>query len=640
MRKQEPALFWIRVILGVALIWLLVIVIGGDPMDGVPKREAAGKTVRPVDYWRTQGWYVAAVESVIVAVLLITSRFWVRLEPARRFAALDPPAPPGRAFVVLVAAAVLASAVLAWPRMDQSFWDDEEYNIVRSIDGSYEKGPDGSLRFREADLRDTLWWFQSPNNHVPHTILVKTLVRGWKAVARPDSLLVPEPLARAPAFVAGLLAIVSAALLSWRIGFERAGILAAWIIALHPWHLKYTSEARGYTLVMLAMTAMPWLFLRVLHHGTWGRYAVFGAAQFLLLWVNSAQAFHMVLLNAALGLSLLWLHRERLAEAVAPACRWISVAVMGGLLWVLLMTPNLMQTREYMEHTRGVRDLGKWWIQTVGSHLAAGMTWSQRGRGDGRLYPELVQTATAHPVVVWGMVGVAVVAMLGGALRVARRGGPAAYLPFVMLITPPLTYGVAFLQQANAYTWYLVFAVPTLALLVAWGLEGLLAAARGRLVPTLAASAVLAAWLGAFGFVTEWPRESLRERSWKPGKESVLLTRPSLDPNDPPNAEILTATFCSENLYYDPLATRLEEATELEALMRRADAEGKALYVNAGRLFRQQKYWTEMLALLEERFEVVDTLYGYEPPWTRRVWRYRGAAAAAEAEPVERGGAS
>ena len=39
------------------------------------------------------------------------------------------------------------------------------------------------------------------------------------------------------------------------------------------------------------MTVMPWLYLRVLQHGTWGRYAAFGTAQFFLLWVNSAQAF-------------------------------------------------------------------------------------------------------------------------------------------------------------------------------------------------------------------------------------------------------------------------------------------------------------------------------------------------------------
>jgi hypothetical protein len=89
---------------------------------------------------------------------------------------------------------------------------------------------------------------------------------------------------------------------------------------------------------------------------------------------------------------------------------------------------------------------------------------------------------------------------------------------------------------------------------------------------------------------------------------------------------VITATFCSEPLYYDPLAVEIEDAAGLRALMRQADERGVPLYVNAGRMHRIEKYFQELLGVLSDEalFEVVEVLHGYEPPFTRTVWRYRG----------------
>ena len=102
-READPALFRLRVLLAVGFVVLLVIVLGGDPTDGVPKRLAEGKHVRPIDYWRTQGWWVALVNLFLVAGILATARRWFVRDPVCEDPRLAAPAPPGRGFRWLVA---------------------------------------------------------------------------------------------------------------------------------------------------------------------------------------------------------------------------------------------------------------------------------------------------------------------------------------------------------------------------------------------------------------------------------------------------------------------------------------------------------------------------------------------------------
>ncbi|MBW2394678.1 MAG: hypothetical protein JRG95_10445, partial [Deltaproteobacteria bacterium] len=77
MRSEDPALFWARVVLGVAFVVLLVILVTGDPREGIPERLAEGKALRPKDYWRTWGWVFSLVNLGGVAVLLATARRWL-----------------------------------------------------------------------------------------------------------------------------------------------------------------------------------------------------------------------------------------------------------------------------------------------------------------------------------------------------------------------------------------------------------------------------------------------------------------------------------------------------------------------------------------------------------------------------------
>ena len=90
--------------------------------------------------------------------------------------------------------------------------------------------------------------------------------------------------------------------------------------------------------------------------------------------------------------------------------------------------------------------------------------------------------------------------------------------------------------------------------------------------------------VGAYGAWSAPQRNFLMTRSLQPNRESVLLTRPSLDPDDPRQKDILTATFYGPPEPYDPNIIAFRNAVELGELVRKADAEGKAMYVNLGYL--------------------------------------------------------
>jgi Polysaccharide deacetylase len=66
-----------------------------------------------------------------------------------------------------------------------------------------------------------------------------------------------------------ILLVGVVALLAARFGLAWEGALAAWLIAIHPWHLRFTTEARGYALVALLILVSCLLAVNALDRGQW-----------------------------------------------------------------------------------------------------------------------------------------------------------------------------------------------------------------------------------------------------------------------------------------------------------------------------------------------------------------------------------
>jgi hypothetical protein len=138
----------------------------------------------------------------------------------------------------------------------------------------------------------------------------------------------------------------------------------------------------------------------------------------------------------------------------------------------------------------------------------------------------------------------------------------------------------------------------------------------------------MAALLAVFTVTTQSPRRAMRGGSIIPERESVLLTRPSLDPEAPENQAILTASFFQPPAYYDPLYRWITEPEGLSAVMAEADRRGVPLFVNIGRPHGARKEAPELWAQVEDRslFERVAVLHGLEKRGKRIVYRYLPAS--------------
>ncbi|MFO7607725.1 MAG: glycosyltransferase family 39 protein [Candidatus Krumholzibacteriia bacterium] len=214
---------------------------------------------------------------------------------------------PGLSAPFLVAATLLGAVLRLAGLTRQSLWVDEAmtWQAVR---------PGAGLQFLE-QVRDSI---QGPL----YTAVV------WPLVRLGD----PELMLRLPAAVAGVLTVPLFAAVAVRLLDRRGARLAVLLVAINPFLVWYSQEARGYAFAVFFGVAMALAFLRMLERGpNRADGAAFALASAAAAWSNLSGIF----LWAALGLTLL-VRPPRTGRA------WAGWAVAFGVGF-LAMVPWLLQ---------------------------------------------------------------------------------------------------------------------------------------------------------------------------------------------------------------------------------------------------------------------------------------------------------
>jgi hypothetical protein len=621
-----------------ALVALLVLlsaylVFGPHPWDpGWAERLAAGKPLRAKDYADRFEWWACLANALLLAGLLATRRLWLRLGEPPALEALAPPPRPTQSRIGLVVLAALLLGAAAWPRLGFGLWDDEERTARNAVAGFY-LVEDGTLRFHDAGWRDTLWQYD-PNNHVAYSVAARLVSSTWRALTGSADQRAPEAAMRLPALAFGLASVASAFLLLWRLGFAGAGVLAAWLLALHPWQIRYASEARGYSLLMGLATGSVVLLIRALHRGRWRDWALFAAAELVMLWTFPPAIVYVALTNLAAAVLLLRL-RGGTPDASSQLTRWLIAGLGAAMLLLQLMLPDLPQLAAYLGEQHRRLDLR--FLQSVLSDLFAGQPWTWYPHG-GPQFPELAHLATHHPLGFRAAGAATVLGLALGIWRLLRAPSPGPALVPVLTLGAPLSMGIAWLRGDELYAWHLSYLLPPLVCLTALGIQwpaerlGRLRGAAARLAP-----AIPLAYLAAFAAWTAEPRSALRDRPFEPMRESVAATRP-LAPGAPGQADVLTASFSGEPFYYDPFVHRIRRVEQLETLLHESDASGRPLFVNIGRIALAERRSPKLLALVRrtDLFEEVARFDGLEPKHRRYVYRHVPRSEHATSPPAPR----
>ena len=617
----------VRVLLGV-LVGLVVHLVTSDPPweTGIAERTREGLPLRAQDFQHTWLWWTSLGNAVAVSLLLATRRWWLRDRPDP---VLEQSRPRGiarpRAFALIVAAAMALAAAQASVRLPMSLWDDEEQTARRYVVGYHFVDEEGQVEFWHTRWRDALWNYSRINNHPFYSFLAQISTRTARAFSTPPPYVADERALRVPALLAGIAALPALALWLARLGYTGAGLLAAWLLMLHPWALRYTSEARGYSLLMLLLPVALLSMQRVLHRGSWGRWLWYSVPPLLMLWTYPPALLLVSVLHAATVVAVLRLHgvtsvgREQLL-------RFSIAIVLSALVFAEAMLPNIAQLA-YEGYERRLPDLIADFPRNLASWFLAGMPWDHLSElpwavpdpaGD---YPKLSSVAASRPVLLAGVVGAVLAAAALGALRLLRAGWVPASHAIVVLLPLPLTFASLALAGKHPYAWHLVFVLPGLVALVALGFAFGGSVIRRVGSPHFAvaiAVAGLGAWGAGYVAVTQPARGALLRGSLQPLRESSAIARGTLEPLAPAAQGIVTAVHEDADEFYDPRARRIGGARDLRRLIREVEP-GNELIVHVGRPEARLYFLLEDPDL----FERVAVLRGFEPRLTRRVYRYR-----------------
>lgn len=380
---------------------------------------------------------------------------------------------------LLVAAIVAGGFALRLFRLDQqSIWWDEAYSIDLALRPITE-----ATALTAVDIHPPLHYW---------------LLAAWVPLTG-----VSEYAVRSSSVFWGVLTIPLMYQLGRALFGKPAGVLAAFLFAIHPFHVAYAQEARMYTLEtalsVLSVLLMVRLFQAVARdEPLWWPAAAYAGATSLALWADYFPVFVIAVQGVfGLGWGLWWLWRDKFDAAASPRpyhlTRTGSAPVATAERGVGL--PSLAR--------RQARRLLLWW---VGANLAAAVLYlpwaviawqSVTGYGVGRITTPpvgemLLGLWTAYflgqsvvPGEAWWLAALGIVAaLLALVILVVRKPKPATWA-IVYLLGPLVIFLLVLVFRPFFNERYAFVATPALVLLVAGGLAAPLPWVRQRLLRRL-----------------------------------------------------------------------------------------------------------------------------------------------------------
>jgi hypothetical protein len=602
--------------LGAAGIAIFLLV-AEKPWNVEPK---LGQALRVHDFVLIYEWWAAAINLALLVLLGLTAPWWLKARQERTGAWLPEKKSP-RWFWPLVIIAMALAAFWGFQRIPQSLWDDEDSSLHRAILGQYRRDKGGELRLRETTWETALWNYWKPANHQLQTVLSKACLELWRAVTRPSGLQFREPVVRFPCLIAGILSVGSLALLLKRLGFPKAGVIAAFLLTMHPWHVRYAIELRGYVFTLLFGPLLIYCLLQAIDSGRWRWWIGFAASEFALLYAYPGCLYMVVVANLCGAIALVLRH-PKWTVRLQHFPRFLISSTVAGMLYLQLMLPCFPQLINYFKTERALGEVGLRWHKNFGAHLLAGIPWNNSDVSSAG-YQELQWVAEAHPHSFLLLASAALACVVIGALRLGISR-PAGWITLAVLLIPgPLVYIVARIKNYYLYEWYLLFTLCGFVGFAALGLD--LITGWTRRVHRLAPALLAAMALLTFFVATQSQRRWLLTHPLQPMRESVLLTRPSLDPYDPRQGKIITLSVTGVPWSYDPNIIVISSADQLVESLRQADSQGKVLFVNFANAWTAAASRPELFAMIEDDrlFEKTAEIQGFDPTLTAFVRRYK-----------------
>lgn len=520
---------------------------------------------------------------------------------------------------ILLAAIMLFTIVLNAPRLTQSLWGDEEWTMRHNVVGDYIVTKEGALKFKPVTWGEATWSYLSPNNHCTFSLLSKashTLL--YRSQNSRDALYFSEIAMRMPSFIAGLLALFLVYQLMSELGFPRAGIIAAALLSLHPWFVRYSTEARGYGLLFVLWPLALLMLLRGLRTGEWRWWIAFGLCQWFLLSTWMLQIHWVLAMNMA-AVGCLWGRRDDPHRVLFR--RWLFGCLIGVLLTLPTLLPAVPQILAWMQGERAMANEPPWrWCIEAATWLLTGQGWHTPQP----ISPYCIGRDLEWPVHALKLVfefGLPAVFIIGGSFVFTRVSKLHRWV-FVAMLLPFMTVVLQAVKGGNLLLpWYASPLLPAFVMLMSLGIDRSATILSGHWQ-----------WFAAMCFVVVpgaiWSHECslLRSHDFEPILAATRMTRDVLNPKlINPKRDPITVQFCLPRQGYDPACVIIKQSGELEALISQARQDHRALFIHLGDVPMARLRWPEIMTLVDDKnlFESLAVLYGMEHAQTRQVWKLK-----------------
>jgi Dolichyl-phosphate-mannose-protein mannosyltransferase len=634
--------FFKKVRLSQLLLWAWLLfclgwaVAGRKPWQTIAFDEELGVKKIPVREYAAAGlWIGLLVSGTMAAGLLALRRWWGRPEAAPVL-----PAGPGgerlagRWFWLAVLGIAGFALWQRWPGMTLGFWGDEGWMFCDFVHGKWFPAVKGgslqeSLRFSQVSWEQAFFGDFSGNNHWLATHLQRLALKSWQAAAQQPAWAFEEWVIRLVPLAAGLAAL--AALAGWLrwLGRPVAGLVAAVFLAVHPWHMRFSLEVRGYSLMLLFFILTLWAMSKALREGRLRDWLVFGMMQFLMMYSWKGGVYALMAVNVVLGVRLLRGTMPDISLRRVALGRWLAAGLLGALLFVPLVMPSQLQMRKSIEEVRRrAKPMEAEWRHNLAAETLTGMPWHEQEAANPKevsLQRLLRESRAATPAL-----GALILLVVFGYSRLWGQDRFLAWICVAVLASG----GVAavhfkFGLRVELLTWYLLYNLPVLALLFAVAVTPRPGRApRPALVPGwgLAGAAALTGF-AALGLT------QVRDMQFHPRENLKLAWRMTRGQHEPVgfkvSSKIYTGWLWRHTDAYDARADMYVRTPEtLDAKMNLARQSGAEFYMIVGIRDLSELICGDVMKALKNPalFDHLGTLWGVEALNTLDVYRMRKAA--------------
>lgn len=441
-----------------------------------------------IGLWLGAAFNLAAL-LVLTAALPLLAR-WTRLPPHPQApeTLIIPRGPSPRNILQPLSLAGLAvilifGLVLRLPSLPDTIHRDEQDTLRRNTFGFYEEQKDGTFKFKKRKWRDVLWENNGANNPVFYSICQRLcLEAAWKHGNLPREQFSVTAV-RLPSLVAGLLSIAAIWFLLMALGIPEGAWVAALVAAMHPMHVDYSAEGRGYGFVLLFTVLQVIFLIPALRNGRWHWWAGYGLSQFLLLYSNPGSLYFPLVLNVALLGILAWrwwtsrggdkaVNAPRRTFAIGQFWRLLVANALSAMSYIMLMGPCIPQILNYFKITSVRGEMGALWLFQVGAQYTTGifLILQEKQYEDARYLSQYIRNefAPAQPMVTPWIFYIMPIFLVLGLIGLWRRGLVGRLVGICAFLPPILCYlHHQKITGLYLFYWYVIFGLPFL--IVAWG---------------------------------------------------------------------------------------------------------------------------------------------------------------------------